>query len=1125
MRKRNSPHDYQQLEQQLTWIRAQLEAAQLELRRQRRADTGEAFTARQAEQRVEWMARFPQENPNPILRADRDGVLLFANPAAKLLTDGWQTELGRSLPATLKAQVAACFDAGEPSSLEVSAGHRSFMLVFAPIVAESYVNIYGCDITDRVQAERKLRESEARLAADVSALMRMHELSTRTFDTRQSLPLMQEIMDAAVAIMGADLGTLQLIEGDKLRIIAHHGHRQPFLDFFAAADEVASACGEAKKQGGRVMVEDIEQSPIFAGTTSLQILRDAGVRAVQSKPISARDGTLLGILTTHWKAPYIPGEHDLWRMDLLARQAADLIEHKLAEAELRESRAKYQALIETTGDFIWEMDSLGRYTYCSPQAGELWGLKPEAMIGKSPFDMMPPEHRKNAAESFAGLVASPRPFSGLESESYDGRGCLIHVETSGVPFFDHHGKLLGFRGITRDITERKRAEEALRKSEAKYRNLFENMTEEVHFWKLVRDEKGEIKTWQVVDVNPPALKTWGRKSREDTIGRLADEIFPGSTAHDMTIVRKIMSEGVPHSYEDYFPPPVDKYFRLTGIPLGEYFITTGADITDIKKAEKALQQANAELERRVAEQTVEIRRGYDAARAERRRFLDVLETLPVIITLLRPDHRVEWVNRAYRESLGNNTGQLCYAGQFGRDKPCDECQAFLPLKTGQPHNWEWKLPNGRTFDIYNFLFADADGSPMVLEMDIDITDRRRAEDQLLQAHKDLAVRATQLRALAGELTLSEQRERRRIAKVLHDHLQQLLVAAKFRTAILGRAGDDLVAQGAKDVEQLIDNAIDASRSLTAELSPPILHEAGLNAGLEWLARWMTDKHGLIVDLTMEEGLPQLAEDVSVLLFESTRELLFNAIKHAHVRSVTVNLRQIEGTEVQVMVSDTGPGFDPSRMKGAGESGGGFGLFSIRERMGLVGGRMEINSAPGRGSCFILTCPLRQRQAPADTAPPLVSDLRSRIRSTPPVKDAKIRLLLADDHKLMREGLISLLGQEPDIEITGEAADGEVAVQLAEELRPDIVLMDLSMPRLSGIDATRAIRDKLPEVQVIGLSMFDEAERAESMYNAGAFAYLAKSGPTEELINAIRACWAVKSRMSIKQTENSGTPED
>jgi signal transduction histidine kinase len=145
-------------------------------------------------------------------------------------------------------------------------------------------------------------------------------------------------------------------------------------------------------------------------------------------------------------------------------------------------------------------------------------------------------------------------------------------------------------------TERAAAAEALRESEEKYRSLFENMTEEVHFWKLVRDENGQIKTWRLVDINPPALKAWGRKSREETIGRIADEIYPGATAHFMPIVQKIMTEGVPYSLDDYFPPPVDKYFRFTSVPLGEYYITTGADITDIKKIQIIEEQQNIQLE-------------------------------------------------------------------------------------------------------------------------------------------------------------------------------------------------------------------------------------------------------------------------------------------------------------------------------------------------------------------------------------------------------------------------------------------------------------------------------------------------------------------------------------------------
>ncbi len=141
-----------------------------------------------------------------------------------------------------------------------------------------------------------------------------------------------------------------------------------------------------------------------------------------------------------------------------------------------------------------------------------------------------------------------------------------------------------------ESSKRKQVEEVQRQSEEKYHNLFMNMTEEVHFWKLVRDEEGLVKTWQLVDANPPTLKTWN-KTLEEIQGKTTDEIFgTGATEHYMPIVQKIMSEGVPYAYEDYFPH-LDKHFRFTSVPLRGYFITTGADITAIKKTNEALREA------------------------------------------------------------------------------------------------------------------------------------------------------------------------------------------------------------------------------------------------------------------------------------------------------------------------------------------------------------------------------------------------------------------------------------------------------------------------------------------------------------------------------------------------------
>jgi hypothetical protein len=155
--------------------------------------------------------------------------------------------------------------------------------------------------------------------------------------------------------------------------------------------------------------------------------------------------------------------------------------------------------------------------------------------------------------------------------------------------------LAGVAVLAWEVRRRRRAEEAVRKSEANYRNLFDNMTEEVHFWKLVRDEAGRIKTWTLVDANPPALKTWGRKTVEEIRGKTTDEIFGhGATDHYMPLVQKVMTQGVPHVFEDFFPN-LDKCFRFTTVPLGDYFITTGTDITQLKKDQESLRQRMEEL--------------------------------------------------------------------------------------------------------------------------------------------------------------------------------------------------------------------------------------------------------------------------------------------------------------------------------------------------------------------------------------------------------------------------------------------------------------------------------------------------------------------------------------------------
>jgi len=227
----------------------------------------------------------------------------------------------------------------------------------------------------------------------------------------------------------------------------------------------------------------------------------------------------------------------------------------------------------------------------------------------------------------------------------------------------------------------------------------------------------------------------------------------------------------------------------------------------------------------------------------------------------------------------------------------------------------------------------------------------------IRMRKTVRENRDRLQALASELILTEQQERRRLATFLHDHLQQLLVGAKFRTTMLGRSVDEKTQKIAKEIEELLNDSLTASRTLTAELSPPILQKGGLVIGLEWLANWMADKHDLSVELALEPEISPVAEDIKVLVFESVRELLFNIVKHARTQFATVTMQQEGGEWLRIVVTDNGVGFDSSQGIPALSGSGGFGLFTIRERLDLLGGQLEVLTSPGKGCRFTITSPL------------------------------------------------------------------------------------------------------------------------------------------------------------------------
>jgi len=229
-------------------------------------------------------------------------------------------------------------------------------------------------------------------------------------------------------------------------------------------------------------------------------------------------------------------------------------------------------------------------------------------------------------------------------------------------------------------------------------------------------------------------------------------------------------------------------------------------------------------------------------------------------------------------------------------------------------------------------------------------------DALTQRTYEAEQRTAQLRLLAAQFTQIENRERRRLALLLHDHLQQLLVGSRMKLGLLKQQVKNLpVSTSVAEAAEMIDEAIAVSRSLSVELSPPILYEAGLSAGLDWLAEQMEIKHNLHVKVEVDDEPDD--KDVRIFLFQCVRELLFNVVKHSKTLEAVVEVRRLNDDLIQVTVSDEGVGFDPSMLSKLWAMGESFGLHSIRERLSLLGGAMEIVSQPGRGTKAVLVAPL------------------------------------------------------------------------------------------------------------------------------------------------------------------------
>jgi PAS domain S-box-containing protein len=398
-------------------------------------------------------------------------------------------------------------------------------------------------------------------------------------------------------------------------------------------------------------------------------------------------------------------------------------------------------------------------------------------------------------------------------------------------------------------------------------------------------------------------------------------------------------------------------------------------------------------------QNEELRRTQELLETSRARYFDLYELAPVGYVTLGAQGLILEANLTAASLLGVDRGRLLRQPLTRFIHPEDQDGFYRYrrqlLAGGGPQVCELRML--RTDDAPFWarvemagVKEEGEGAAVWRTVLSDITAQKQAEAAMRQsgvtleqrvaertvelstAIRTLSTQAETLRSLASELTLAEQRERSRLADTMHDGLQQLLVAARLRAFTLAGTADPQVQEGAREIIELLEGALVDTRSLTAELAPPVLRTGGLVAGLHWLARWSEETHRLAVRVRAPAvPLPLLPEDLTVLLFRSVRELLFNTVKYAQVAEAAVIVARDE-QGLTLTVADAGTGFDPRALRGEGGVTGGFGLAGIRSRLELLGGCMNIDSAPGRGSRITLAILLPRAEPPTaatEPAPP------------------------------------------------------------------------------------------------------------------------------------------------------------
>jgi PAS domain S-box-containing protein len=854
---------------------------------------------------------FVESAPDIIFVVNREGIISYINSAPEGITaqEAIGTNVYDYVPKeyhdTLSRALERVFLNGEKESFEILARGPNdvpawYTTRVGPIRRDDRVVeaiLITSDITERKQLEEELQSYRNHL----EYLLKEHSMAL--MESEKNLRKAQEV--SHLGHWRLDPQTMSVEASDELLDIFGLSREETTLDAFAE----------------RVHPEDREYH--------LSHIR-RGMQ--QGEPWNIEHRLLMKDGTIKWVNAIGEAESDKQgKVKFLVGTVQDINDRKNSEAKLIESENRLRQAQQIAKLGFWDWNITTDELYWSDETFKMFGLEPQKLTPTYEMFMkiIHPDDMQYVQEYINASMRDDAPYN-ISFRYIRPSGEIGYLHSQGEVTRDNRGKPVQFMGIQVDITEQKLANMKLKAHAV----IFDNLAEGIY---LVGRDDFIIK-W----ANPLFETMFGYEPGE-MIGKPVDivnaptEMTPEETRN--SIVQMIEEAGQWHGEVRNIRKDGTHFWCHANVSLldhpeyGRVFVTVHRDITERKRAEEEL-RAQAIIFDNLAEGIYLI--GLD-------------------------DLIIKWTNPVFERMFGYEPGEMI-------GKPVDIVNAPTEMTPEETSNsigrileetgeWHGEVQNIRKDGTHFWCHANVslldhpEYGRVFVSVHSDITEHKRTEKEIM-SYKD------KLAALAWKLSSTEERERRDIAGDLHDHIGQNLAMVKI---LLGKLKGSIPAGARPDLDRLEDilrQVIQDTRTLTFEISPPVLYDLGLVDALEWLAENEFKKHGIFVEIQSGGMRTHLNNNVRMVLYKAIRELLNNIMKHSGVLKARVLIDENEDG-INIMVEDKGRGIDTAGIKADAVDSLKFGLFSIRERIAHIGGEFIIDSTPGYGTRVTLTVPAEQ----------------------------------------------------------------------------------------------------------------------------------------------------------------------